>query len=64
MGIDFGGQVWKRVWKMTVFGLKWGQDLENRAAHRLQEFSGVPPRGLRKPKIWHNGSKTVQKLSY
>ena len=43
MGIDFRGQVWKQVWKMTVFGLKWGQDLENRAAHPCKEFSGVPP---------------------
>ena len=43
MGIDFRDQVWKRVWKMTVFGLKWGQDLENRAAHPRKEFSGVPP---------------------
>ena len=43
MGIDFRDQVWKRVWKVTVFGLKWGQDLENRAAHPCKEFSGVPP---------------------
>jgi len=28
---------------MTFFGLKWGQDLENRAAHPHQEFPGVPP---------------------
>ena len=28
---------------MTFFGLKSGQDLENRAAHPHQEFSGVPP---------------------
>ena len=28
---------------MTCFGLKWGQDLENRAAHPHQEFPGVPP---------------------
>ena len=30
---------------MTFFGLKSGQDLENRAAHPHQEFSGVPPPG-------------------
>ena len=28
---------------MPFFGLKWGQDLENRAAHPHQEFPGVPP---------------------
>ena len=28
---------------MTFFGLKEGQDLENRAAHPHQEFPGVPP---------------------
>ena len=28
---------------MTVFGLKSGQDLGNRAAHPHQEFAGVPP---------------------
>ena len=37
------GQVWKRVWKITFFGLKEGQDLENRAAHPHLEFPGVPP---------------------
>ena len=30
---------------MTFFGLKWGQDLENSAAHPHQEFPGVPWRG-------------------
>ena len=28
---------------MTFFGLKWGQDLENLAAHPHQEFLEVPP---------------------
>ena len=28
---------------MTFFGLKYGQDLENRAAHPHHEFPGVPP---------------------
>ena len=32
---------------MTFFGLKQGQDLENRAAPPLQEFPGVPPLGPR-----------------
>ena len=27
---------------MTFFGLKWGQDLEKRAAHPHQELPGVP----------------------
>ena len=29
------------MWKITFFGLKSGQDLENRAAHPHQEFPGV-----------------------
>ena len=41
--MDFRDLVWQRVLKMTFFGLKWGQDLENRAAHPLLEFPGVPP---------------------
>ena len=41
--MDFRGLVWKRVWKITFFGLKSGQDLKNRAAHPHQEFPGVPP---------------------
>ena len=36
-GKDFRDLVWKRVWKITFFGLK------NRAAHPHQEFPGVPP---------------------
>ena len=28
---------------MTFFGLKQGQDLENKAAHPHQKFPGVPP---------------------
>ena len=31
------------MWNITFFGLKSGQDLENRAAHPHQEFPG--PRG-------------------
>ena len=42
-GLDFRGQVWKRVWKMVYFGQKLGQDLGNRAAGYSSEFSvGVP----------------------
>ena len=41
--MDFRGLVWKRVWKITFFGLKSGQDLKNRAAHPLVDFPGVPP---------------------
>ena len=44
-GMDFRGLVWKRVWKM-FFGLKSGQDLENRAAHPHQEFLEIPLAGL------------------
>ena len=39
MGMNFSGEVRKRVWKMTLFG----QDLENQAAHPHQDFPGVPP---------------------
>ena len=44
MSMDLRGQVWKLVRIMTFCGLKWGQNLENRAAHPYQEFPGVPPR--------------------
>ena len=43
-GMDFRGLVWKRVWKITFFGLKSSQDLKNRVAHPHQEFLGEPPR--------------------
>ena len=32
-GMDFRGLVWKQVRKIAFFGLKSGQDLDNRAAH-------------------------------
>ena len=41
--MDSTGLVWKRVLKITLFGLKSGQDFKNRAAHLHQEFAGVPP---------------------
>ena len=50
-GMDFRGLVWKRVWKITFFGLKSGKDLKNRAAHRDQEFLGVPPGHKHKKKL-------------
>ena len=31
------------MWKISCFGLKWGQDLENGTAHPHQVFPGVPP---------------------
>ena len=36
MGMDFRGQFWKRVWKMTFIQ-------RTRGAHPHQEFPGVPP---------------------
>ena len=44
--MDFRGLVCKRLRRMTLFCLKYGQGLENQAAHPHQEFLGVPPRGL------------------
>ena len=41
--MDFRVLVWKRVCKITFFGLKSGQDLKNPAAHPHQEFSEVTP---------------------
>jgi len=32
---------------MAFFGLKYGQDLKNRAAHSHQEFPGVPTPGIK-----------------
>ena len=42
-GMDFWGQVWKRVWEMAFFGLKLGLDFEMRAAHPHQKLQEVPP---------------------
>ena len=35
--------VWKRVWKITFFGLKSSQDLKNRAAHPPPKISQEYP---------------------
>ena len=45
-GLDLRGWVWKRVWKFTFLGVKWGKDLENREAQPHQIFPGIPPRDL------------------
>ena len=31
------------MWKMTLFGLKYGQDLENRVAHPTKNSQEYPP---------------------
>ena len=36
-----------RGWEEKMCGLRYGQDLENQAAHPHQEFPGVPPRAKR-----------------
>ena len=41
--MDFIGLVWKRVWKITFFGLKSGQDLKNRAHTHTKNFQEYPP---------------------
>ena len=41
-GMNFRGLVWKPVSKITFFGVKYFQDLGNRAAHPHEEFPGVP----------------------
>ena len=43
-------QVQKRVWKITYFSPKQGQDLENWAAHHATEFPGLPP-GFKTPRL-------------
>ena len=45
-GMDFWGQVWKRVWKMTIFWSEVGSGLvEPGVVHPYQEFPGVPSPG-------------------
>ena len=43
MGMDFRDQVWKRIWKVAFFGMKKGQDLEDRAALPTKNFQENPP---------------------
>ena len=40
--MDFRGLVWKRVWKVTFYGLKSGQYLMNRAAHPTKNSQEYP----------------------
>ena len=64
-GMGFSGLVWKRKRKSTFFGLKSGQDLENRAVHPYQDIprSTPPPPGLIQ---WRSrqDSKTSPKRRY
>ena len=39
--MDLRPRAWKRVWKIAFFGLKYGHDLENRAAHPYQTFPEI-----------------------
>ena len=45
--MDFRGLVWKRVWKMTFFGLKWSVRIWRTRRHvptkNSQEFPPPPP---------------------
>ena len=45
--MDFRGLFWKRVWVITFFGLKSGQDLKNRAAHPAKNSQEYPPGGIK-----------------
>ena len=51
--MDFKDPFKKRVGKMTFFGLKYFQDLENQAAHLHQEFPAVPPFGSKEQGVNH-----------
>ena len=44
----------KMAWKMTSFGLTWGQNLMNWVAHPYQEFPGVPPLGFLDACTYHD----------
>ena len=57
--MDFRGKVWKRVWEITFYGLKSGQDLKNGAAHSHQEFLGEPPRDDSHLSLWINIMKAM-----
>ena len=61
--MDFRDLVCKRVWKITLFGLKSGQDLKNRAAHpppRIPRSTPPhpPPPGphVRESRFWNPGN--------
>ena len=41
--MDFKGLVWKRLKKITFFGLKSGQDLKNRGHTPTKDFQEYPP---------------------
>ena len=69
------GQVRKRVWKMTFFCLKQGQDFENRAAQPTKNSQEHPPAGNKSPGgrisearaplrygIYYNGLSFVRKI--
>ena len=43
MGMDFRNQVWKRVWKTTLFILKQGKHLENQGAQPHQKIPKSTP---------------------
>ena len=47
--MKFTGWVWKLVWKMTLFGLKYGQDWRtgrHTPTENSQEYPPPPPRAL------------------
>ena len=54
--MDFRGLVWKRVWKMTFYGLKWSVRIWRTRRHtptkNSQEFPPPPPTT---PRAGHNG---------
>ena len=61
--MDFRGLVWKRVWIVTFFGLKCGQDFKNPAAYPHQEFPGVPPWFSLQWLTFHSGDSLRTKAS-
>ena len=68
MGMDFSGQIWKQVWKMTFFLSEIGSGhlelLEERKAHPIQEFPGETlPRGLLSFTKWYFVSNLRNEVS-
>ena len=43
MGLDFRGQVWKRVWEMTIFWSELGSGFGEPGGSRLQIPRNTPP---------------------